>query len=260
MILLLGGTSETEAAASALAQWGHGVLVSTATDLPLDCGQSAAIKRRSGRLNEWEMVRLVKEKNVRAIVDVTHPYAEQATLTASRVAENLRISYFRFERASMAFNAGEFHGACDHDRAAEMAAGFGKTIFLAIGANHVAPYVARAREKDICVFARVLPGEDSMQKCVAAGISKDRILQGRGPFSVSQNVAAIKGCGAGVMVTKESGKAGGFREKIDAAKKCGCEIVVVQRPPVFAKRVYSDIDELARAVNDSLRSAIRFKP
>ena len=75
MILLLGGTSETVAIASALADAGFNVLVSTATDVPLNVGDHPNISRRSGRLDPDQMAQLANQQGVIAIVDASHPYA-----------------------------------------------------------------------------------------------------------------------------------------------------------------------------------------
>ena len=52
----------------------------------------------------------------------------------------------------------------------------------------------------------------------------------QGPFSRAFNTALMRELGIAVMVTKASGKAGGFAEKVAAAHDCGIEAVVVARP------------------------------
>ena len=51
----------------------------------------------------------------------------------------------------------------------------------------------------------------------------------QGPFSKEFNIAQFKETGAVILVTKESGNAGGFLEKTDAARECGMKIVVLAR-------------------------------
>ena len=52
----------------------------------------------------------------------------------------------------------------------------------------------------------------------------------QGPFSRELNVALLREFGIGVLVTKASGVAGGFWEKVEAARECGVELVVIHRP------------------------------
>jgi precorrin-6x reductase len=51
---------------------------------------------------------------------------------------------------------------------------------------------------------------------------------------------------AGVLITKDSGDAGGFGEKLAAARKKGCQVVVVQRPVNGEIGTFADIGELVQ--------------
>ena len=77
---------------------------------------------------------------------------------------------------------------------------------------------------------RVLPGEESIRLCTANGITGRQIIAMQGPFSQELNVALIKQSGIGVLVTKQSGKSGGFEEKISAAEQTGTDVIVIKRP------------------------------
>ena len=52
----------------------------------------------------------------------------------------------------------------------------------------------------------------------------------QGPFSEEMNTATMKQFGISWLVTKASGKAGGYGEKIRAAKQAGARVLVVGRP------------------------------
>ncbi len=97
MILLLGGTSETGEIAAALSA-AHDVLVSTASDEPLEIPAASNVRRRCGRLDDQAMLDLVRGEGITAIVDAAHPYAAAAHATAWRVAQAAAIPYLRFER------------------------------------------------------------------------------------------------------------------------------------------------------------------
>ena len=77
---------------------------------------------------------------------------------------------------------------------------------------------------------RVLPNEDILTQCEKLGIDKERVIAEKGPFSVERNVEHLKFSGAEILVTKESGAAGGFPEKIEAANLCAAEVIVLERP------------------------------
>jgi len=82
------------------------------------------------------------------------------------------------------------------------------------------------------LVARVLPRRQSIEACLLAGIDRRRIIAARGPFSVEVNRRHIREHAVGVLVTKDSGDAGGAAAKLQAARLEGCRVVVVQRPPL----------------------------
>ena len=248
MILLLGGTSETADVATRLAEIGYKVLVSTATDAELAIGNHPNITRRTGRLNCEEMTVLVHEQSISAIVDVTHPYAAAARMTASLAAENANVPYLTFIRPSTTSTEDNVVLAKDHDEAAVLAFSFGKPVLLTTGSRNLEPYIRESRRTNIPLIARALDHTESRNACRAAGLRDEQVIFGRGPFSVDENRATIRKHNIGVLVTKNSGKAGGVEEKLDAAGLEDCRVVVIQRPEQIGLGVYNSIDGLVDEV------------
>lgn len=52
----------------------------------------------------------------------------------------------------------------------------------------------------------------------------------QGPFSEEMNRALIHQTKAEYLVTKDTGREGGFPEKEAAAASCGCQLVIIGRP------------------------------
>jgi precorrin-6A/cobalt-precorrin-6A reductase len=242
MILLIGGTSETSPLASGLAAAGYAVLVSTATDTPLAIDAHPRISRRSGRLDAERMVALDNGKGIRAIVDAAHPYAVAAHKTVQTAAQRLGIPCLVFRRPETLAaenpvqNTGTnlpeiaIHFAADHVEAAAMAFADGRPVLLTTGSRNLAPYADAALRTGALLAVRVLDTPESLAACRAAGLPEERIIVGRGPFSVDENLAAIRRFGIGVLITKESGRAGGLEAKLAAAHASHCRLVVIRRP------------------------------
>ncbi len=247
MILLLGGTSETAALAMALAHAGQDVLVSTATDIRLDTGNHPRIRRRIGMLDTERMIKTAGESRVRLIVDALHPYAELARSTAWQVAARLGIPYLSWLRpSSLTPEDGVIFGQ-DHETAAGLACSFGHTVFLTTGSRRLVPYVHAAERANVDLVVRVLPYSESLKACLDTGIPPNQIVTGRGPFSVEDNLSVLQRFQIGVLVTKDSGHAGGLPAKLEAARVHGCPVVVVQRPSVPMEGAYSDPEQLLKA-------------
>ncbi|MCE5280886.1 MAG: precorrin-6A reductase [Deltaproteobacteria bacterium] len=235
MILLIGGTSETGPLAQGLAEAGYTVLVSQATDVPLAIGRHPRITRRTGRLDAEGLVALGRELGIRAIVDAAHPYAAAAHAAARTAAERLGIPCLllcRPEGLLPEKSETAIRFAAGHAEAAALAFADGRPVLLTTGSRNLAPYAAEARRTGIPLAVRVLDSPASLSACREAGIPEQRVIAGRGPFTVEENLAAIRQFSIGVIVTKESGRAGGLEAKLTAARQAGCLTVAIRRPEI----------------------------
>ncbi|MGA7879742.1 MAG: precorrin-6A/cobalt-precorrin-6A reductase, partial [Terrimicrobiaceae bacterium] len=61
------------------------------------------------------------------------------------------------------------------------------------------------------------------------------------------------------VVTKDSGEAGGFQSKADAAQAIGAALIVVERPGMSYPVVARDFQTLIRYLNKVLRESSRFE-
>lgn len=248
MILLLGGTADTEPIAQALARRGFSVLFSTATDYPLSMGANPLISKRQGVLDKAKLTTLVRERNVTVIVNATHPYAEVIGPLASDVAEEMDIPYLRYLRPSSLDETTSAILVPNHNEAARIACSFRKPTLLTIGSKSLAPYVAASRETGTPLIIRVLDRQESIDACLDLGLDRSRIVAARGPFSIDENTSLIRRFHIGTLVTKDSGREGGVKEKLRAARDTGCRVIVVKRPQVAKKTVYNKIPPLVDAV------------
>ncbi len=181
------------------------------------------------RLTPEEMQALFSRENFDMVIDATHPYASVVTENIASACEAAGVRYQRLLRGGC--KAGEdavfvpdIPAAVDYLNSAE------GPILLTTGSKELAKYTG-LRDFADRVYARVLPMEDSLRLCQSAGLKPAHILAMQGPFSVDMNVAMLKSVGAKYLVTKDSGAAGGFDEKVSAARTAGATLVIIGRPP-----------------------------
>ena len=79
---------------------------------------------------------------------------------------------------------------------------------------------------------RVLPTRAALEFCELAGIHPSHIIAMQGPFSPELNGALYDHFNIHVMVTKDSGSAGGLEEKVLPALAREMDIIVIDRPDV----------------------------
>jgi precorrin-6A/cobalt-precorrin-6A reductase len=247
VILLMGGTSETPVLASALADAGKRVLVSMATEVPLTLPDRPDVQLRRGRLRVEQLTALLRDQQVEALVDAMHPYAQEAHATAKQAAVAASIPYLRWLREES--NLSTYHGlhlAADHAQAARIAARLKRPILLTVGSRNLAVYVQAARAAHLPIFARVLPCAEAEDACRNSALRGDEVIAARGPFSVEDTLALLRKHDIGTMVTKESGSAGGVPEKLEAAQRANCQVVIVRRAYTDENSSCKTVDELIR--------------
>ncbi len=230
MILVLAGTSEGRLAAASLEKEGFEVIASTATAY----GGELLAKDFHGEitarpLSFAEMVRLITEKKIDKVIDATHPYAVEVSSNAVEACRLKGIAYERLERDEETFaeEDGLFR-ARDVEEAVQLAADVEGSIFLTTGSSKLESYTAGLDAERLVV--RILPVKESLEKCLSLGISPRNIIAMQGPFDEELNRCLFKHYRASLVITKDSGRAGGTREKIDAARGLGIPVILISRP------------------------------
>ena len=237
--LVFAGTTEGREAALMLARRGISVMAFTATDYGHEVLDGAAdglqnLAVESGRLSE-EQIRelLMGEAPDTLVIDATHPYAAQVTANIRRACMDAQKRYIRIVRKSTF--AGEPAGVtvlADAQAVTQWAnreENIKKKILLTTGSKDLRIYTEIEGYRDR-VWPRILPDMDSLRIATELGYKKSNIICMQGPFSTEMNIAMIKSVGAQVLVTKDTGKTGGFDSKLEAALRSGIEAVVIGRP------------------------------
>jgi len=255
MILLLAGTSDARALAVQVKKAGHEVTATVVTENAAIELQRAEVKVKIGRLTKEDMMDFVTEHRVKAIVDASHPFAEEASKNAIGAAAETAIPYIRYERASQAFTYDNMTMVSTYEEAAEVAAEKKGVIMLTTGSKTLQVFTEKLLPlSDVRLVARMLPRLDNMEKCQQLGFSQKNIIAIQGPFTKEFDRALYKQYGVTVMVTKESGKVGSVDEKVEAAKELGLDIIMIGRPKIEYGTVYSTFEEVVHALVNQNRS------
>lgn len=180
----------------------------------------------SQRLSQQDMQKLLCG-GFDAVIDATHPYAQQVTDNAQQVCQKLNIRYIRLQRENSYVPKSVVY-AENTDKAAEFLQSVTGNILLSTGSKELKVFCTEKLKDRI--YARVLPIVSSLSACCEAGIEPKKIIAMQGPFSVEMNEAAIDFAQAKWLVTKDGGDFGGFKEKLQAAKNKSVGVVVIGRP------------------------------
>lgn len=185
-----------------------------------------------GRMDRKQMEEFLRNEGYEIVVDATHPYARVVTENIRDAVKTQSPIYLRLEREisetpeaeDPAVSIRYFESNADCAKALENTEG---NILLTTGSKELATYCASGRLHDR-LYVRILPGRESLELCMEQGIKGRQILALQGPFSTEMNAAILKQYDIRHMVTKNSGRTGGYQEKMEAAKMLGIPVYVIQ--------------------------------
>ena len=185
-----------------------------------------------GRMDRQQMEEFLRSEGYEIVVDATHPYARVVTENIQSAVKTQSSIYLRLEREISETPEAEdpdvsiryFESNADCAKALENTYG---NILLTTGSKELATYCASGRLYDR-LYVRILPGRESLELCMEQGIKGRQILALQGPFSTEMNAAILKQYDIRHMVTKNSGRTGGYQEKLEAAKILGIPVYVIQ--------------------------------
>ena len=229
-VILFAGTTEGRL----LAQSCKGAPLTLHVSVVTDYGETLIepaenIRVLAGRKDAAAIEALIAETGSKLIIDATHPYAASVTGTLRTVCEKTGTEYVRLLRESEHDGTENCVFVPDTAAAAELLNSVEGNVLLTVGSKELPGYVG-VRDYATRLFARVLPLPSSVEQATACGFKGKNLIAMQGPFTEEMNAAMLKMLDIRYLVTKDTGTAGGFPEKLAAAQKCGVQCVVVARP------------------------------
>ncbi|MEI3182598.1 MAG: precorrin-6A reductase [Lachnospiraceae bacterium] len=190
---------------------------------------SVRVIRRALEKDEMEALFVAEKPSL--VLDATHPYARVVTENVTQVCQKMGIVWYRVLRKSEleTKNADSIVTVDSVDQAVEWLKSHEGTVLVTTGSKELVKYTAIPDYKER-IFARILPDSQALLNSETLGFPRNHMIAMQGPFSLEMNIATMRMTGANYLVTKESGHAGGFLDKIHAAEVVGATALVIGRP------------------------------
>lgn len=183
---------------------------------------------QTGRLDEAAMEQVFSQENPEMVLDATHPYAAEVTVNIRTACEKTQTLYRRVLRES-----GSHEDKAVYVESVQAAAQYldqtQGNVLLTTGSKELAGFTGM-KDYQERLYARVLSLPNVMQACAELGFEGKHLIGMQGPFSRELNAAMLRQYHCKYLVTKDTGKAGGFQDKIDAALECDAVPVIIGRP------------------------------
>ena len=244
-VIIFGGTTEGRRLAEFCGE--HKIqtvvcVVSEYGEMLVPESTSVRVIRRALEKDEMEALFVAEKPSL--VLDATHPYARVVTENVTQVCQKMGIVWYRVLRKSeletkeqksvMAVvgtvtNVDSIVTVDSVDQAVEWLKSHEGTVLVTTGSKELVKYTAIPDYKER-IFARILPDSQALLNSETLGFPRNHMIAMQGPFSLEMNIATMRMTGANYLVTKESGHAGGFLDKIHAAEVVGATALVIGRP------------------------------
>lgn len=254
MILLLSGTGEGREITARLSREGYKLITIASTEhgckQALHDGSQEAV---SGEPGFTDLANLLEQKAVKAVVDLSHPFPGRTSKLVKEMCDQRGIRHLRYLREEIVLPDNSLiYPVFSYAEAAYKAACLGDTIFLTTGSNNLEVFLDSVKDKSLRIVVRILPEHRIVKKCQDLGFAPRDIVAMQGPFSKEMNRATFKSYNASVIVTKDSGKAGGMDTKLSAAMSLNIPVVVIKRDKAGAGITVRSYEEVLKMLESVL--------
>lgn len=218
MILLLAGTQEARALASALAEAHIPAMVSLAgavqriEEMPLPT-QIGGFGGAEG------FVACLEREGIRAVIDATHPFAARITARTIAICQQRGLPYLRLDRPAWAREKGDLWHDVPSPEALNAVIPEKARVFLSVGRREISLYQGLGPRP---VVMRSIDAPENMP----AGWTH---VSGKPPFAVADEIALFRAHRIDWLVTKNAGGALS-RNKLIAARQMGMPVAMIRRP------------------------------
>ena len=256
-VILYGGTSEGRILAEFCEKEGYQTTIHVATEYGQQLlGNLVAL---TGRMDVWQMQKEIETFRPDVVVDATHPYAVEVSKNIQAACREKDIRLLHLLRPSTYEEASHYDKARTFTREEDIVAYLKSqkgNVLLATGSKNLAVYTKLADYRQR-LYVRVLPSDTVRKACEELGFTGEHLLLKQGPFSKEENQEDIKRCKARYLVTKESGRVGGFIEKLDATKEEQIELLVLSRPTSEKGYGLEQIKQMLKAMDENMKGTMQ---
>ncbi len=221
-LLILGGTTEGRGLArQAIERFGGRVDVLSSLAGVVDDPVLPPGRVRVGGFGGVEgLSRFLRDERIDALVDATHPFAQFMQANAAAACAAAGVPRCRLARPPWKQQPGDRWIAVGSPaEAAATVPTLGRRVFLAMGVRDAGPFL------DLPDTWILLRGINPPNRPIPFG----QFLQGRGPFDLAAEEALLRDHRIDVVVSRQSGGSAAGA-KIDAARRLGLPVVMIERP------------------------------
>ncbi len=246
-VLLLGGTTEARLLADRLAGDARFDVLLSFAGRTENLLIPATRYRVGGFGGASGLAAFLEREGFAALVDATHPFADEISTNAVEATQSREIPLIRLERPTWQSQPGDrFVSVVDMSAAARAIGAEPRRVFLTIGRQEVGAF-------------KIAPQHDYLIRAINAfdpELPRARLILERGPFELAAELALLERERIEVIVSKNSGTNATYA-KIVAARQLGLPVIMVERPFVPEAPLARTLDEVVHWLGNLAHGSVR---
>ncbi|TXI04245.1 MAG: cobalt-precorrin-6A reductase [Rhizobium sp.] len=248
-ILILGGTTEARALATALASRTDLDIVLSLAGRTADPAPQPVPVRSGGFGGVEGLTRYLRDQAINLVIDATHPFAARISANAAQAAEQCAVSAFALRRpAWMPVEGDNWLSVHSVSQAIAALGAAPLRVFLATGRQEA--HQANAAPQHHYWVRSVDPVEPPLS------VPYVSYIHGRGPFRLADELDMLQRHGIEVVVAKNSGGDATYG-KIEAARRFGIKVIMVERAETAGLPVVETVDAALGHVDHVVSSLMK---
>ena len=237
-VLVLGGTLDASRLAQALTQAGVDGVFSYAGRTNAPIAQPLPI-RVGGFGGVAGLQIFLQTERITHVVDATHPFAAQMSSNAVQACARAGVPLLALERPAWQAQDGDvWQHVPDIAAAVQALPAEPARVFLAIGRQHLAPFLAVAQHWYLLRL---------VDPVLNLPVERGQVVLDRGPFTLEGDRALLQAHSITHVVSKNSGGAGA-QAKLTVARERGLPVILIDRPFIPARPVVHSVNEVLRRI------------
>lgn len=177
----------------------------------------------------------IRDNAITHVVDATHPFAAKISANAIAACKVADVPLAALTRSAWSPQEGDrWQHVPDIPAAVAALDGPARRVFLAVGRMHLQDFAAQPQHH----YLLRLVDEPETVLLPNAGT-----VVSRGPFTVEDDVALMRNHGTELVVSKNAGGTGA-RAKLDAARRLGVPVLMIDRPSLPSRQELSSVDQV----------------
>ncbi|QBF30353.1 cobalt-precorrin-6A reductase [Thalassococcus sp. S3] len=222
-LLILGGTTEATALAKAVHEAGLRAIISFAGRVERPARQP--LQRRIGGFGGVDgLARYLRAEQITHVIDATHPFAAQMSAHAVAACAQTGTALVALTRAPWSPQKGDnWQHVGGMDEALAALDRPARRVMLAVGRMHLDDFAPNPQH--FYLLRLVDPPK------TPPAFPDHHVLVSRGPFTADADRALMQRFDIDLVVSKNAGGTGAYA-KIDAARRLGLPVLMIDRPAI----------------------------